>query len=284
MDDSFVKSKRDFNVVLEAGLRVSVASKGVEVDEAGLIADKLLARNVTTAFTIQMIINPPVRTGGSGMPEKFQIWDMSSLCVLARGIIETYLALAYMIRETESPDGRGFRLLWWNWHENNERLWLLQVHGSKNPEVNNIRSRRDEAARKILNCKQYGSLSTQLKKKFGKGDGLAPALLESNLEIAKAAGIHPSQFKIAYKYLSQFAHSQPMAISIGGVSKANDPKVLEQFGLPLRYATSYLLFTIRDFVRLFPIAYNAAGQEFWALEAVWSGVHTTDMASVDLDS
>jgi hypothetical protein len=280
MEDSFVRSKGDFDIVLEAGLRVSEAAKGVDADDVGLLADKLLARNMTTAFTIQMIINPPVRTGGPGMPEKFQIWDVSSLCVLARGIIETYLALAYMIQGAQSQDEKEFRLLWWRWHENNERLWLLQMHGSKNPEVQNIRSRRDKAAARILAHRRYSKLSKPLKNKFGKGDGLVSALIETNLEVAASAGINRDQFKIAYKFLSQFAHSQPMAISIGGVSKANNQNLLEYFGLPLRYATSYLLFTIRDFVSMFPLAYNAAGQEFWKLEAVWTGVHTSDLASV----
>jgi len=100
------------------------------------------------------------------------------------------------------------------------------------------------------------------------------------VDIAKAAGIHPDQFRMLYKSLSQYAHAQPVAVSTLLSLSATSPEIESHFSVAAQYATSFLIFSVRDLIKIFPQGRNFTDEKFWRLVAVWSAVHEADLAKV----
>lgn len=177
---------------------------------------------------------------------------------------------------------REFRLLWWNWHEINERILGLEYIGSANQKFDIYKKRKIELHAKLSNHPAYGALPTKLRDAFEKMKPPRDALLMEKAEIAEASGIHPNQFRFVYKHCSEYAHAQPLAISVLQGLSTTSPELPSLFRLTTRQATSFMLFTVRDFLAVFPQGQALVSQEFLSLADFWGGIHKTDLAKVQL--
>ncbi len=272
----FDRAQNEFNIALANGLRVAQKCVRIQTDKVGKIADQLHSRNVITALTVKFIINPPARVGYPGMPPSFSVWDLPSLCVLSRCLLETYLTMFYLCVESVSAEERDFRLLWWGWHETAERVRLAETYGSFNPGLPNERKDRDALHGRITahafflqQTPQKRRLIEAKLKTYGKG-----ALLASKSQIAVAAGIHVDQYRHAYDYLSQFAHALPLA------NRAVDGFTPDRLFLPTRWSTAWLAFTVRDFLKLFPNGKDATDTEFWQITDFYSDLLAANLSEV----
>ena len=101
-----------------------------------------------TGLTIASLIHPVPRAGIPGLIENFTVTDLPSLSILTRGVVETYLMLFYLVVQPVPADEKEFRLLWWDWHEVNERISLLDWIGSKAKKLETFRKRQKRTATK----------------------------------------------------------------------------------------------------------------------------------------
>lgn len=215
------------------------------------------------------------------MPHSFTVADLPSLSILTRGVVETHLALFYIAVQPIAAAEREFRLLWWRWHEVNERIWSLNRIGSKAAKLETYGKRRNELRTSIAEHPNYSSLPSKLKKQFEQQQSPTDAVLLSKVQIAEAAGIHPDQFRVIYKSLSHYAHAQPVAVStMLGLSTTG--KVFRHFRIAARWATSFLLFSVRDFITFFPPGRRFTDEQFWQLVMIQSAVYGADLAKVEL--
>lgn len=171
--------------------------------------------------------------------------------------------------------------MWWDWHEVNEKIWSLNRIGSKAAKLETYGERRNELRASIAEHPNYSSLPPKLKKQFEHQQPPTDAVLLSKVQIAKAAGIHPDQFKVIYKSLSQYAHVQPVVVSrMLGLSATNEEITLH-FRLAARHAISYLLFSVRDFTTIFPQGRTFTDERFWQLVAIQTAVYKADLAKTE---
>ncbi|HEY1718816.1 MAG TPA: hypothetical protein VGH42_11075 [Verrucomicrobiae bacterium] len=273
-------TRANFDTVLVTAIHVSQALEKLPTDRVGEIASHLVTQNVVTGLSISLLIHPLQRTGIPGLPATFTVTDLPSLCILTRGVVETYLTLFYLAIQPISIAEREFRLLWWDWHEVNERIWSLSRIGSKAKGLETFRKKRSELRPSITKHPNYSCLPDRLMQEFEQKRPPSDAVLMKKAEIAEAAGIHPDQFRVLYKSLSQYAHAQPVAVSTLLSLSATSPEIELHFGLAARYATSYLLFSVRDLIKIFPQGRNFTDEKFWKLVAIWSAVHKADLAKV----
>ena len=267
------ETRTDFGIALLAAIRVSDGAMGTRTSRAVAIASQLLAQNVITGLTIASLIDPNRKTNIPGISPSCKIFDLSSLCILTRGLIEAYLTLFYIAVQPVADDVREFRLLWWNWHEINERILGVEYIGSANPKLGIYKKRKNELRVKLSNHPAYASLPSKFRGAFEKMKPPRDALLMEKVKIAEASGIHPNQYRFVYKHCSEYAHAQPLAVSVLQGLSTTSPELPSLFRLTTRQATSFLLFTVRDFLTVFPQGQALVSREFLSLADFWGDIH-----------
>lgn len=260
--------KSDFLHVLRVALEAKNAAEGTKTDRCGEIADTFLLRNILTGLTISQALDP---VSVNGLP-KLIAPDFASIAVLARTIMETSLAMLNLSIQQYAKEEIDLRLMWWDWHEVNERLRVLENIRSERPELKNLKELKADLGDKISKHSCFQQIPENLRKPFTKGKPPQDALWESNREIAESSGILREHFVGQYQFLSAAAHSQPMILS---VLRKHDPHAIEARAMlnqALLYATVYLMFSVCAFAQKCPTACKAFDGRFTTFAELWVGV------------
>jgi hypothetical protein len=178
-----------------------------------------------------------------------EIWDISSVCTLARSLIDAYYSFNYLIIEKVDKHELGFRFTLWSLHSESERLKMLELIKSTSNKLDEIRKNIEELTRKLRSNKFYKSLDSKAQKKFSSGE---IGIFLTNTQISKNAGVNPNYYKAVYKYLSNYVHTYSFSISQIALFKAGDLESLRLLQTAVGYCTGYLCLAIRDFTKLFP--------------------------------
>jgi hypothetical protein len=270
-EERLENAKLDFIGVLEIAIQAKNKAHGTPTDRQGVIADTLFLRNILTGITIHQVLNPC----SVGNLPRLAFPDFPSVAVLARTILESYLAMHYMAIRVYSAEDREIRLLWWDWHEINERIRTFDKINSKRLEVSTLKMEKTNLAAMIRSHVSYAQIPRRLSKGFQDDELPKKALFESNAIIAKQAGVLTEHFDVQYQLLSSIAHSQPTIVK--ALSKHN-PNTLDATILlieALQYSAAYLAFTVRDFVKVCPCAKPALTTSFQRFAALWAGIFAT---------
>lgn len=182
-------------------------------------------------------------------PDKeLEVWDNTSIAVIARALIEAYYTFYYMAVDEIDQDEIDFRFVLWDYHSENRRLGKLQAIGSKHPDLKQLEKDVEELKKAVERHFHLNKIDKSRHKKILKGD--VPTLL-TNKKIAEKAGIDPNYHEATYNYLSSYIHTFPFSVSqISSIE--NTDQILELINVILDECTGYLCFAIRDFVKLFP--------------------------------
>lgn len=178
-----------------------------------------------------------------------EVWDISSVCILTRSLIDTFNVFYYLIIEQVDNDELEFRFLLWNLHSECERLEMLQLLKSTNPKLDEIKQHVENLKNELKNNKFYQKLDPKNQKKYSSGK---IGIFLTNSQISKKAGINPNYYKAVYKYLSNYVHTYPFSISQIAKFDAKDAESLKLFEPVVGYCTGYLCLSIRDFVKMVP--------------------------------
>jgi len=183
------------------------------------------------------------------LPKNFKVWDISSLAVLVRALIETYNVFYYLIMDEIDDIELDFRFIVWHLHSESERLRMLKSIGSINPAIKEIEKSIEVHKAKLLINSFYNSLASDERTKYRKGE---VGISLTNLQISERAGISRNYYRSTYKFLSSYTHTFPFSIQQVSVFKADDEESLSLIKGQADTASGYLSYAIRDFVKLFP--------------------------------
>lgn len=267
--------KSDFLHVLHIALAAKNAAEGIKTDRCGEIADTLLLRNILTGLTINQALNP---VSVNGLP-KLIAPDFASVAVLARTIMESSLAMFNLSIQHYAIEEIELRLMWWDWHEVNERLRALENIQSERPELTSLNELKTDLAEKISNHFCFQKIPENLRKSFAKGKPPHDALWESNCEVAQSSGILREHFLAQYQFQSAAAHSQPMILS---VLRKHDPYAIEASAMlnqALLYAAVYLAFSVCAFAQKCPRAGTVFDERFKHFAELYVGVLATPFSN-----
>lgn len=270
----------EFELVLATAAEVSFETSEKVASRTAVIASQLLSQAVITGTTINSLLRPARRMNVPGFNGEVEIIDLPSTAILARAIVELYLVHFYLAVDKVSSKEAEFRLLWWDWHEINERLWSLTKIGSRHPTISSMTQSRDRLRYIIHGHPCFRKLPKKLKDEFLQDRSPTDAVLMSKANIAEKAGIHPDQFRLTYKNLSQHAHAQPVAVCSMLKLSSDHPDLKRHFDSILRDATSYLLFLARDFCGVMPEAQKFITPQFQLVETLWRAVRAADFKKV----
>lgn len=184
------------------------------------------------------------------IPSNFKIWDISSLAVIVRALIETYNVFYYLIIEEVDESEKEFRYLIWHLHSESERLKMLKSIGSKNPAISEIENEIRQFREKLLENEYYiAKTNSKQKAKLRKGE---IGFDKTSTQISESAGISKNYFRAVYKNLSSHTHTYPFSIKQISVFRAGDTESLELLKSYANTSSGYLSLAIRDFVKIFP--------------------------------
>jgi hypothetical protein len=143
------------------------------------------------------------------MGEQKIFYDMSSINVLIRAALETYLLFHYIYADGSDNDTIGYRF--WSWLR--EGLLLRQtVRPTSQETITKLKEEKEEIRKiedKIRSNKWFKSLSEKQRKNYmTKGKWRD----RSWKQLAKSAGFSDSLSETIYSFLSGYAHSESISV------------------------------------------------------------------------
>lgn len=176
-------------------------------------------------------------------------WDISSIAVLTRSLIETYYVFFYSGVDNVGYEEQEFRYRLWKYHGEKERLDMLRIIKSTDPVVSELTKDVEILKDSVITHTFYKSLESSIKKKIRRGE---MGILHKNPELSKRAGINPDYYNSEYKYLSAYAHATPYAYSQLKIFRAGDDQSLAIVKSILDVCTGYVCHAVRDFLTIMP--------------------------------
>lgn len=192
-------------VTLSERLVDSVAGRTTDSVVPDLASRLFIKQTLHTAAILA--ISPDFK--GASEDTGFRL-DPSSVAVLARSVLETYLTFFYLCTEPVEEDERTFRLAVWEHHDLKSRQKGRRNANPSDSELPEFDRLVGGAFAKVSAFQAFRDLPTALHKNIRSG---RDALLLTNQEIAQRAGIHPTRYRDDYIHMSSFAHSGPLALA-----------------------------------------------------------------------
>lgn len=182
-----------------------------------------------------------------------QFTDFSSIAVLTRSALETFLAFHFVYCDPATADERRFRFLCWHYggYLDRQELPVISDEGAKL--LQNEAAQMEDVKKEILAHPIFNTLSKKQQDKILDGQwrmGFSwPALAEK-------AGFNKEYFTGIYSHLCGYAHTS--RLSINQVQQAKDRAIQQDSA---EACLSYCLITMANFLfsfaSLFPVADRA---------------------------
>jgi hypothetical protein len=147
-----------------------------------------------------------------------------------------------------NDDEKQFRLLLWKLHSETERRRMLDLIKSRNPLKQKIEDDISQLRSELINSPFFQQLDSKMKRCAERGEFRR---FFQRSKVAVNSGISANYADAVYKYLSQYVHTYSFSLADLARFKANELDSLDKIKVTLDYATSYLCFAVRDWVRLF---------------------------------
>jgi Family of unknown function (DUF5677) len=260
--DRYKEIISSFDRLNNYAIEISSNLSGITTNEDRLLyATTIFSKLVCHALSLRKIspcLNSEVKN---------EIWDVSSACAVARALIESYEALAYISLNDITPDEREFRIKLWELHDLQRRIKMLEQIKSKNPELITIKNSAELLHTEITQHTLFSNCSGNVKNKINNEE--APAFSLSQKDRNNESGINHEYHDTATMDLSQYVHTLPMAIHQLMSFRAGDPESLRRCSLPIQHSMAFLTKAISGMVKVFPRKFSnprsdtASDIEFW---------------------
>lgn len=206
-----------------------------------------------------------------------ELWDLPSVCAVARSLIEAYDALAYIGAPNISAAEREFRFLVWDAHDQTRRLTMLEKIGSVDARVDEIRRKAAALKAQIEAHDCFAKATKHLQARLTRGEPFHLTQKELNL----AHGINHDFYVAATIFLSQYVHTYPFAIHQLVNAKAADRDSIALSSMPLRYTMPFIVKAVDAMTALWPDAQCPLPDHLDML--MWQWRHTAEKGVTDLD-
>jgi len=134
------------------------------------------------------------------------LFDFSSICVLSRSMIETFLKILYVLKENENHNLQDLKFLVFEYHSEKKRLNLLNLNNVKKKDtIKKLEDETKELWEKIKSNPRFVKFS-KISKGIRKG---RIAFLFSDEDICNYYNISSDYYKVIFQYLSQYTHPLP---------------------------------------------------------------------------
>ena len=183
-------------------------------------------------------------------PEAQELWDLASCSAVARALIESYDALAYIAINEVSEAERQFRVLLWELHDQQRRLKMLARVGSVDASIPNMEQHAEHQRQRLLAHPTFVTLARDVQGKIRGGD--APPVHTSQRELNEASGVNHDYYVGATMFLSQYVHTYPISVHQLMYFRAGEPDALHLASMPLQYVLPFIAKAIDGMEKIWP--------------------------------
>lgn len=240
---------REFDAVLEHGKAVCAALAGLpqsapHADYGAQICIKLLSHGAA----LRRLAPDPTQQAPR------DLWELPSLCALARCVIEAHDAFEYIAGHAVTDSERGFRIRLWELHDATRRLKILGGIGSAAPAVTGIVA---DAARLQLALEAHEYMASlpavpqaELRLRLRRSD--PPDFHLSRRQRCELSGVDADWHKAVTMQLFQHVQTLPYSVHQLSQFQAGTPETLRLMAMPLVFALPFLARTIQAMDVLLP--------------------------------
>lgn len=259
-------SVRQFDAVLEDAKAVSSALVGQATPSANAgYGEQIFVTMLAHAITIRRLTPNPNRH----QPD--ELWDLPSMCAIARCAIEAHDAFLYIAANSVPEAERDSRISLWRFHDNTRRLKILESIGSKKPEVQSIREQCLYLKTEVTNHPLFRTTRRDVQRKILEGD--PPAFHLSQRDRCDDSGINFDYYNTVTMQLSQYVHTLPFALHQLFSFRAGSEDTLPLMSLPLEHVLPFLGRITYEMRILFPIRTPDAPARTAKTMAIWKTIY-----------
>lgn len=266
MDESRYKEiLESFDRLGDYAIKISHSTAGITTDDSRILyADTIFTKLICHAISLRKI-SPDLNSQTT--PE---LWDLSSASAIARALVESFEALAYISLGNITLDERDFRIKLWELHDFQRRIKMLEQLNSKNPELNIMKNSADLLQEAIIKHSFFSNCTDDIKRKINKKE--APAFCLSQKARNIQSGINHEYHDTVTMALSQYVHTFPMAIHQLMNFRARCPESLHACSLPIQYSLAYLAKAISGMTEIFPNKISPQSAETASVLGIWLNI------------
>lgn len=233
----------EFDELVGQAQAVSGKLVGATVDGVRSYAEAIFTKLICHALSLRKLSPSP----DSKEPE---LWDLSSASAVARALIESYDALAYIAVHEVSESERQFRILLWELHDQQRRLKMLARVGSVDARIPDMKENASLHRQKILAHPIFTSLARDVQAKIRGGD--APPIHTNQRQLNVVSGVNHDYYVSATMFLSQYVHTYPISVHQLMNFRAGEPDALHLASMPLQYVLPFISKAIDGMERIWP--------------------------------
>lgn len=237
--------REEYDRLLSHGIEVANILAGKEATkDREFYADRIFRKLICHGVTLQRISPSALRTASA------EFWDISSSCAIARALIESFEALAYIAVEPVQDYEREFRILLWKLHAEERRQKMFALVGSTLPQVAEVDAAVLRLRDALLAHPFLNSASEEISKKVAKGN--TPPFHLNQAERNLRSGVNHDYYNVAYMFLSGYVHTFPFSIHQLMEFRTGSEESLRLMSMPLQYAAGFLAKSIDEMQSVFP--------------------------------
>ena len=201
--NDYLNSENDFPFLFDKTFHIMSHMKGVKVSNGWMtyaegLGKKLLG-HLTAVYSLYRGTNIILHNKA-----EIKFIDFSSICILSRAALETYLTFYFIFCDSKNQSEREFRYLVWDLAGYIERQgFLVELKESrriKEKELNEL----NEVKKKIRSHQYFNSLSDSLKNRVLNGDWKMGNKIP---DVAEKAGFSKEYIGTLYSYLCGHSHT-----------------------------------------------------------------------------
>ena len=259
-------SVRQFDAVLEHAKAVSSSLVGHTTPSANATyGEQIFVTMLAHAITLRRL------APGPNQQQSDELWDLPSMCAIARCAIEAHDAFLYIAAIAVPEAERDFRISLWELHDKTRRLKMLESIGSNKPEVGSIREQCLHLTAKVKSHPAFQTTKRENQRKILEGDH--PAFHLSQRERCKASGLNFDYYNTVTMQLSQYVHTLPFALHQLFSFRAGSEDVLPLMSLPLEYVLPFLGRVTNEMRALLPVHTPDAPSRTARTMVIWEAIY-----------
>ena len=271
MENEYLSLQKILIEVIQANKGVPAKEDNRVIDAEGL-AVKLFEHTASISYLYKDTILPEIN---------LRIFDLASLNIIARAIIENFLVFYYVFIEPKNSEEENFRYMLYCLSGLIER----QNYPIESPQgkviLKNEKKVIDSLIAKLEKNNYFNELKKDEKKKILKWGTWR---FKSWSEIALSAGLNESNSRAFYKFLCGYAHSGSLSLQQihQTISKEEKVKLFDATLSLLKIAISNMIISYCNY---FPKAleYYLETVESKQLVKLWIDVGRTEMKDIEID-
>ena len=263
----------EFSELLDYSVALIEAQSGhTPIGDREHYAEKIFVKMVCHGLSLKRLSPSP------SFPPN-ELWDISSNYAVARALIETYEALAYVSLESVEEGERAFRILLWKLHAVERRREMLRLIGSNHPGIPAVEAEIVSLRSAILNHPTTSTLDAAFRGKVKKGE--TPPYHLSRAERDSRLSINRDYHNAVIMHLSSHVHTHPFSVHQLFDFKASDPECVRLMAVPLQYCLAFLGKAILGVSDLFAPRFPPRTDQLSQTIEIWVGILTKGVKGVD---